>query len=142
MILSPHQRAKVLFANVAVSETTPGEVDFSITFRDSQNIHILEEKASRVLASLHSNSQAISSLYRKLHHKEQLYRSRKSELSTASSVIVISEHLPLRLKEIETLKRHISPLILRIQGVAKLVSYLREFSLEYRPMLLTNQHLS
>lgn len=44
-----NQRAKVLFANVALGQKTPGEIDFDITFRDSQDVHLFEEKVSRVL---------------------------------------------------------------------------------------------
>ena len=117
-----NQRAKVLFANVALGQKTPGEVDFDITFRDSQDVHLLEEKVSRVLASLHSNSQAVHMLHKKLQYEAKLYRSRQPSAGLVSTFDSIEGQLPLMRRETETQKRNVASLVRRIQGLAKLVS--------------------
>ena len=118
-----NQRAKVLFANVELGQKTPGEVDFDITFRDSQNVHLFEEKVSRVLASLHSNSQAVHMLHKKLQCEAKLYRIGQPGAGAVSTFDSIEGQLPLMRRETETQKRNVASLVRRIQGLAKLVSH-------------------
>lgn len=97
-------------------------MDFDITFHDSQNVHLFQEKVSRVLASLQSNSQAIHMLHKKLECEAKLYRSRQPSAGVVPAFDSIEGQLPLMRHEMETQKRNVALLVRHIQGLAKLVS--------------------
>jgi hypothetical protein len=95
--------------------------DFTVTFRDSQELHAFQEKLGRVLSALQYNSQVMSSLHKKLQTILKLDRHQKSQfVSVANEKSWLSRLGDVR-EETLNCQRNIIALIKRVQGIATLV---------------------